>query len=81
MTDLEHLLSRQAQWQRSRQSLTWPEKIRQAERVLDSVRQWRARTGPGGSTTDGSPERHGKRAVIDDRQTATGEQPSVNSDR
>jgi len=42
MTDLEHMLERQAQWQKSRQSLTWPEKIRMAERVRESVRQLRA---------------------------------------
>lgn len=46
MSDLEQMLNRQAHWQRSRQSLTWPEKIRQAERVLASVRQLRARPGP-----------------------------------
>ncbi len=41
MTDLEHMLERQAQWQKSRQSLTWPEKIRMAERVRESVGQLR----------------------------------------
>ena len=51
MTDLEHMLERQAQWQKSRQSLTWPEKIRMAERVRESVRQLRVQprrimTGP-----------------------------------
>lgn len=42
MTDLEQMLKRQALWQKSRQSLTWPEKIRLAERVRESVRQLRA---------------------------------------
>jgi len=46
MTDLEHMLERQAQWQKSRQSLTWPEKIRMAERVRESVRQLRAQPRP-----------------------------------
>jgi hypothetical protein len=46
MTDLEELLRRQAQWQKSRQSLTWPEKIRMAERVRESVRQLRAQPRP-----------------------------------
>ena len=46
MSDVQQSLNRQAQWQRSRQSLTWPEKIRLAERVLESVRQWRARPSP-----------------------------------
>jgi hypothetical protein len=46
MTDLEHMLERQAQWQKSRQSLTWPEKIRMAERIRESVRRLRAQPGP-----------------------------------
>ena len=46
MTDLEQMLKRQTQWQKSRQSLTWPEKIRMAERVRDSVRQLRVQPRP-----------------------------------
>ena len=46
MTDLEQLLKRQAEWQRSRQSLTWPEKIRLAERVRESVGQLRVEPRP-----------------------------------
>ena len=46
MTDVEQLLRRQAQWQRSRQALTWPEKIRLAERIRESVRQLRERPRP-----------------------------------
>jgi hypothetical protein len=46
MTDIEHMLKRQAHWQKSRQSLTWPEKIRMAERVRDSVKQLRAQPRP-----------------------------------
>jgi len=46
MTELKHMLERQAQWQTSRQSLTWPEKIRMAERVRESVRQLRAQPRP-----------------------------------
>lgn len=42
MTDIERMLKRQAEWQKSRQALTWPEKIRQAERVRDSAEQLRA---------------------------------------
>ena len=41
MNDVEQLLKRQARWQKNRQSLTWPEKIRLAERVRESLRQWR----------------------------------------
>jgi len=54
MTDLEQMLKRQAQWQKSRQSLTWPEKIRLAERVRESVRQLRAQPRP---IMAGPPER------------------------
>jgi hypothetical protein len=46
MTDLERMLERQAQWQKSRRSLTWAEKIRMAERVRESVGQIRARARP-----------------------------------
>jgi hypothetical protein len=42
MTDLEQMLERQALWQKSRRSLTWPEKIRMAERVRESAAQLRA---------------------------------------
>ena len=41
MTDLERLLKQQADWQKSRRALTWPEKIRMAERVRESIRQLR----------------------------------------
>ena len=42
MTDVEDMLKRQAEWQKGRQSLTWPEKIRMAERVRESIKQLRA---------------------------------------
>jgi hypothetical protein len=41
MTDVERLLERQAQWQRSRRTLSWPEKIRLAERIRPSVEAFR----------------------------------------
>jgi hypothetical protein len=46
MSDPIQMLKRQAQWQKNRQSLTWPEKLRLAERVRESVMQWRARPSP-----------------------------------
>jgi hypothetical protein len=46
MTEIERMLERQAEWQKSRQSLTWPEKLRLAERVRESIRQLRARPRP-----------------------------------
>jgi hypothetical protein len=41
MTRADELFSRQAQWQRSRQSLSWPEKIREAERLRPSLEAFR----------------------------------------
>ena len=41
MTDVERLLERQAAWQRSRQALPWPEKIRQAERTRTTIEVFR----------------------------------------
>ncbi len=43
MSDHAQILRRQAQWQKHRRSLTWPEKIRLAEQVLETVRQWGAK--------------------------------------
>ena len=45
MTDVEQMLARQTLWQKSRQSLTWPEKIRLAERVRESIMLLRAQPG------------------------------------
>jgi hypothetical protein len=48
MTRADDLFLRQAQWQRSRRDLSWPEKIREAERVrpsLEAFRQMRANRG------------------------------------
>ena len=42
MSDSQQLLERQARWQKTRQALSWPEKIQMAERVRESVRQLRA---------------------------------------
>jgi hypothetical protein len=53
MTDLEQMLERQAQWQKNRRLLTWPEKIRMAERVRESVMQLRPQPRP---TKTGSSE-------------------------
>lgn len=48
MTRADELFSRQAQWQRSRRNLSWPEKIREAERLrpsLEAFRQMRMNRG------------------------------------
>jgi hypothetical protein len=48
MTRADELFSRQAQWQQSRRSLSWPEKIREAERLrpsLEAFRQMRMNRG------------------------------------
>lgn len=59
------MLNRQARWQKSRQSLTWPEKVRLAEQVLASVRQWHTRPGPEATTGVSHAQPEG-RAVISD---------------
>ena len=41
MTHVDELLARQAQWQRSRRSLSWPEKIREVERLRPSLEAFR----------------------------------------
>ena len=41
MNETERLLRRQAEWQRDRRSLTWPEKIRQAEQLRATVAAFR----------------------------------------
>jgi hypothetical protein len=41
MTHVDELLARQAQWQRSRRNLSWPEKIREAERLRPSLEAFR----------------------------------------
>jgi len=48
MTRADELFSRQSQWQRSRRDLSWPEKIREAERLrpsLEAFRQMRMSRG------------------------------------
>jgi hypothetical protein len=40
--DVQELLRRQAEWQRSRQALSWPEKIRMAQEIRESIRTLRA---------------------------------------
>jgi hypothetical protein len=48
MTRADELSSRQAQWQQSRRNLSWPEKIREAERLrpsLEAFRQMRMNRG------------------------------------
>lgn len=42
MIDTRQLLERQAQWQKSRQALSWPEKIRMAQSIRDSVEVFRS---------------------------------------
>jgi hypothetical protein len=41
MTEVERLFERQARWQRQRQALSWPEKIRLAERMRATAEAFR----------------------------------------
>jgi len=49
MLDVAALLARQAEWQRGRRALTWAEKLRLAESVIEDVRRLR-NTGTGTAT-------------------------------
>lgn len=52
MVDIQDRLERAAQWQKSRQALSWPEKIRLAETIRDSLiqlRQTRPNASPASS--------------------------------
>jgi hypothetical protein len=41
MSEIHQLLERQARWQKTRQALSWPEKMQMAERIRKSARQLR----------------------------------------
>jgi len=45
MSEIVRLLQKQAQWQRSRKDLSWPEKIRLVEKIRDSAARWRRTDG------------------------------------
>ena len=45
MNDIRDLLRRQARWQKARKDLPWPEKIRMAEAIRDSVLELSATGG------------------------------------
>ena len=42
MTDVRRLLERQAEWQRARGGLSWPEKVRMAEAMREAIHQLRS---------------------------------------
>jgi len=41
ISEIQALLERQARWQKTQRALSWPEKIRMAERIRESARQLR----------------------------------------
>ena len=41
MTDVRRLFERQAEWQKARGSLSWPEKVRMAEAMREVILQFR----------------------------------------
>jgi len=49
MTESSERLRRQAQWQKRRKELSWPDKIRLAEAIRDSLESLR-RSTPGASS-------------------------------
>ena len=62
MTDTGKLFERQAEWQKARIALTWPEKVRMAEAVRESIVKFRrARSLPEvgiPASRDGAGEAH-----------------------
>jgi hypothetical protein len=63
MTRADELFSRQAQWQQSRRNLSWPEKIRQAERLrpsLEAFRQMRMNRGVRAAVLPQRPHAHAR---------------------
>lgn len=55
MNDAQKAFELQAQWQRRRADLTWPEKIRQAESMREAIMQLRAKN-PASATKIHGPE-------------------------
>jgi hypothetical protein len=41
VNDVQQLLRQQAAWQKARRNLSWPEKIRLAQKIRESVAAWR----------------------------------------
>lgn len=54
MTNTQKLLEKQAEWQRSRKDLSWPEKVRMAEQVCTTILKLRASGGTGCQSRKGS---------------------------
>jgi hypothetical protein len=42
VVDARRLLARQAEWQRNRRLLPWPEKLRMAEEIRETLRRFEA---------------------------------------
>ena len=55
MTDIQQLFARQAAWQRSRENLSWEEKVRLAEAALPGLREWRNGIGPAPAQSEKTP--------------------------
>jgi hypothetical protein len=47
--DVKELLARQAEWQRARRLLSWPEKLRQAAEMRETLRGFEALRTRGGA--------------------------------
>ena len=58
MSEFLRTFKRQTEWQKARRTLPWPEKIRLAEKLRESVRQLRA--APLSQKSPGSRPEHGR---------------------
>ena len=54
MADMEQMFLRQDRWQKERRLLPWPEKIRLAEAIRESLLQFRRARGTRIGTSSGS---------------------------
>jgi hypothetical protein len=69
MPDVQHLLQRQAAWQRDRRALPWPEKIRMVEAIRESVLWFAAlRTSKSGQPIVGSSDQSSSDGAAAGRQ-------------
>jgi len=59
MSEIKQLLEKKARWQKSRKTLSWPEKIRMAEQVRASAEQLRLMGGKKKTATDKSKDVRG----------------------
>jgi len=59
MTDVRRLFERQAEWQRARRGLSWPEKVRMAEVMREAILMLRGKLDEHHAQTAPPPVKNG----------------------